>query len=146
MKKIPLGSDKNLLPARGTMINSAPIKFMFPSSSAGKLCGGIAIACFSLLTSLPALAASSPAKSSGGKHCLWRVTNAKASFYLLGSVHRLRDGDYPLPAVMQQAIDQSQVFYFEYDPKRDDELDRKLQAASKLPRGMEIKDKVHTKT
>lgn len=84
--------------------------------------------------------------SNAASCCLWRVTNAKAPFYLLGSVHNLRDTDYPLPRVIEQAIQQSQTFYFEYDPKRDDDFARKIEAASKLPRGVEIKQKVHEKT
>jgi uncharacterized protein YbaP (TraB family) len=47
---------------------------------------------------------------------------------------------------VDQAIQESQQFYFEYDPKRDDEFGRKLEAAAKLPRGVELKDKVHAKT
>jgi uncharacterized protein YbaP (TraB family) len=101
---------------------------------------------FSLLVSASVSAASAPTNSGGGKHCLWRVTNAKAPFYLLGSIHRLRDSDYPLPSLIEQAIGQSQVFYFEVDPNRDDEFGRKLDAASKLPRGVEIKDRLHQKT
>jgi uncharacterized protein YbaP (TraB family) len=78
--------------------------------------------------------------------CLWRVTNAKVPFYLLGSVHRLSDTDYPLPSVIDRAINESQQFYFEYDPKRDDEFSRKLDAAAKFSHGQQIKDKVHEKT
>jgi uncharacterized protein len=88
----------------------------------------------------------SAAKSSAGKHCLWRITNAKWSFYLLGSIHRLRAQDFPLPAAVDQAVAQSQQFYFEYDFNRDDEFARKLVAAAKLPHGVQIKDKVHAKT
>src|SRR6266404_1389412 len=119
---------------------------MFPSTWLGKLWARVAIAGVAFLISFSAVAAPEPIKSGGGKHCLWRVTNAKASFYLLGSIHRLSDSDYPLPSVMQQAISESQQFYFEYDPHRDNDLERKLLAAAKLPRGQEIKDKVHAKT
>jgi len=106
-----------------------------------------AIACAALfLISFSATAAPEPIKSGGGKHCLWQVKNAKAPFYLLGSIHRLRDTDYPLPGVVEQAIAKSQVFYFETDPNRDNEMLPKLEAAAKLPRGVEIKDRVHAKT
>ena len=91
-------------------------------------------------------AAPEPIKSGGGKHCLWRVTNAKAPFYLLGSIHRLRDSDYPLPSVIDATIAQSNVFYFETDPNHDGDMLQRLEAAAKLPGGVEIKDKVHTKT
>jgi uncharacterized protein len=86
------------------------------------------------------------ASGSAATCCLWRVTNTKAPFYLLGSIHVMRDTDYPLPGAIEQAIRQSQSFYFEYDPKRTDDFHRKMEAASRLPRGSEIKDKVHEKT
>jgi uncharacterized protein len=114
---------------------------MFPSFSAAKLRRGIAFACLSLFA-----LGSADAASPGGKHCLWRVTNAKASFYLLGTIHALRATDYPLPPVVEQAIQQSQEFYLEIDPNRMDDFHHKVEAESKLPRGVEIKDKVHAKT
>jgi uncharacterized protein len=85
-------------------------------------------------------------QSSGGKHCLWRVTDAKAPFYLLGSIHSLRKKDYPLPPVIEQTIQESQQFYLEYDPRGDDELDKKLTAAALLPKGVIIKQKIKPKT
>src|SRR5205823_4221975 len=54
--------------------------------------------------------------------------------------------DYPLPSVIDQAISQSQVFYFETDPNRDSNMMERLAAEAKLPRGVEIKDRVHAKT
>ncbi|MEY2546276.1 MAG: uncharacterized protein QOG48_1393 [Verrucomicrobiota bacterium] len=88
----------------------------------------------------------SAAPGSGGKHCLWRITNAKAPVYLLGSIHSLRPSDYPLPPIIEGAIQQAQQFYFEYDPKRDDELSSKLGGAARLPGNVEIKQKVNPKT
>ena len=130
---------------------------MFPPIRFKKRTLCFALACASLLVGLSiSHATPAPIKSGGGpptqhsgaagKHCLWRVTNAKSSFYLLGSIHRLRDTDYPLPSVMEQAIAQSQQFYFEIDPNRMDDFHRKLEANSRLPRGVEIKDRVHPQT
>ncbi|HZR79373.1 MAG TPA: TraB/GumN family protein [Chthoniobacterales bacterium] len=119
---------------------------MSPRIRLEKLCLPALIAGICLLVSFAAGAAPAPVKSSGGKHCLWRVTNAKSTFYLLGSLHRLRDTDYPLPAVMEQAINQSQQFYFETDPDTDGNMMERLERAAKLPHGGEIKDKVHPKT
>jgi uncharacterized protein YbaP (TraB family) len=113
---------------------------------ATKVSHGSAILCLFAILSSSANAAPAPSKSSGGKHCLWRITNAKAPVYLLGSVHKMRSGDYPLAAAVEQAIQQSQQFYFEIDPKRDDEFGRKLKTAAKLPHGVQIKDKIHAKT
>lgn len=119
---------------------------MSPDFGVAKLSLRILLAIVSLVSAFSIAAAPEPIKSSGGKHFLWRVTNAKAPFYLLGSVHRLRDIDYPLPSVIDQAIGQSQLFYFEIDPNRDDEMGRRLEVAAKLPRGAEIKDRIHQKT
>ena len=105
-----------------------------------------AIASAALFVTFSAAAAPQPIKSGGGKHCLWQVTNAKAPFYLLGSIHRLRDVDYPLPSVIDQAIAQSSVFYFETDPNHDGNMMQRLESAAKLPHGVEIKDRVHQKT
>ena len=117
---------------------------MFPFSlPAGKVCRGLLIAC---LLSLTTLSASAVSQTSGGKHCLWRITNAKASVYLLGSIHILRANDYPLPTVIDQAVQQAQQFYFEIDPNKFDEYHRDVDAASRLPHGVEIKDRVHPKT
>src|SRR5436853_1597106 len=63
------------------------------------------------------------------KHFLWRVTNAPAPVYLLGSIHIMRANDYPLPAPIEDAIKASQQYYFEYDPRGDDELTRRVKAA-----------------
>ncbi len=38
------------------------------------------------------------------KCCVWRVTNAKAPFYLVGSVHALDRNDYPLPSPYELAL------------------------------------------
>jgi uncharacterized protein YbaP (TraB family) len=125
------------------VFNSALQKTMFPLVQFRKLSPRILIAAISLAVGFSASAAAE--KSSGGRHCLWRVTNAKASFYLLGSIHSLHDTDYPLPGVMQQAINQSQQFYFEIEPNRMDDFHHKLESGSRLPHGVEIKNKIHPK-
>jgi uncharacterized protein len=119
---------------------------MSPSISLARLSAWVAITGLAFLVSFPAaVAAPAPIKSGGGKHCLWRVTNAQAPFYLLGSIHRLRDVDYPLPSVIDAAIAQSNVFYFETDPNHDGDMMERLEKAAKLPHG-EIKDRIHAKT
>jgi uncharacterized protein YbaP (TraB family) len=85
-------------------------------------------------------------KPSNGKHCLWRVTNASAPVYLLGSIHSMRKNDYPLPPMIEQAMQESQQFYFEYNPAGDDELDKKLAAAAMLPKGVLLKQKINPRT
>ncbi len=92
------------------------------------------------------LASVAPAAQDSGKHCLWRVTNAPAPFYLLGSVHALRPQDYHKTPVIEEAITQSQQFFFEVDPKEDETFGKKLVEAAKYPHGVEIKGKIDPKT
>ena len=56
-----------------------------------------------------------PAASAEGKHFLWRVSQGNQSMYLLGSVHVLRAGDYPLPAAMEQAFKDADLLVEEVD-------------------------------
>src|SRR5215510_11534172 len=84
--------------------------------------------------------------NSGGKHCLWRITNARAPFYLLGSVHSLQRSDYDTVPAIEQAIRQSHKIVFEVDPKEDAVFATKLRAAARLPRGEQIKGKLSPKT
>jgi uncharacterized protein YbaP (TraB family) len=81
-----------------------------------------------------------------GKHCLWRITNARAPFYLLGSVHALQRSDYDKAPAVEEAIKQSQLILFEIDPKEDGTFATKLGAAARLPRGEQIRGKISSKT
>src|SRR5437867_5938719 len=83
--------------------------------------------------------------SSTGKHCLWRITNAPAPFYLLGSVHALQPSDYSRAPVIEEAIKQSRQIFFEVDPKDNEVLGRKLMEAARLPRGQQILGKISRK-
>src|SRR5437870_7464483 len=76
------------------------------------------------------------------KCCVWRVTNAKAPFYLVGSIHALSKKDYPLPAAYELALKDSTRFVFEFDPNRAAEFERKFEAAAKYPPGQDIRSKI----
>jgi uncharacterized protein len=106
------------------------------------------VACIAAIGIIP-LAASDLAAAeiaSSGKHCLWRVTNARAPFYLLGSVHALQRTDYETVPIIEQAIRQTQKILFEIDPKESEIFTRKLREAARLPRGEQIIGKVSPKT
>jgi len=75
--------------------------------------------------------------------CVWRVTNAKAPFYLVGSIHTLTPKDYPLPIAYEIALKDSRRFLFEFDPTRYAEFEKKFAAAAKYPRGQDIRSKIH---
>jgi uncharacterized protein len=71
------------------------------------------------------------------------VTNAKAPFYLVGSIHALSKNDYPLPAPYEIALRHSQRLLFEFDPTKHAEFEKKFAAAGKYPRGQDIRSKIH---
>jgi uncharacterized protein YbaP (TraB family) len=71
------------------------------------------------------------------------VTNAKAPFYLVGSIHALSKKDYPLPAPYELALKNSRRFLFEFDPSRHVEFEKKFETAGKYPRGQDIRSKIH---
>jgi len=79
------------------------------------------------------------------KCCVWRVTNAKAPFYLVGSVHALSRKDYPLPRPYELALKDARRLLFEFDPSRGLEFEKKLAAAGKYPPGQNIRSKIDPK-
>jgi uncharacterized protein YbaP (TraB family) len=83
----------------------------------------------------------SPAKKFP-KCCVWRVTNAEAPFYLVGSIHALSKKDYPLPSPYDRALKDSTRFVFEFDPNRGAEFEKKFEAAAKYPAGQDIRSKI----
>lgn len=49
------------------------------------------------------------------RHPLWRVSSKENSIYLLGSVHLLKKGNYPLADVIDKAFEESEATAFEID-------------------------------
>jgi uncharacterized protein YbaP (TraB family) len=92
---------------------------------------------FAVVSAIPAHAGQALPKC-----CVWRVTNAKAPFYLVGSVHALGEDDYPLPAPYEIALKDAKRFLFEFDPTRQAEFEKKLIAAAKYPPGEDIRSKI----
>src|SRR5437762_13631605 len=76
------------------------------------------------------------------KSCVWRVTNAKAPFYLVGSIHALSKSDYPLPAAYEIALRNSKPFLFEFDPTNHLAFERKFEAAGKYPPGQDLRSNI----
>lgn len=91
-----------------------------------------------LLPAIPARAAQPLPKC-----CVWRVTNAKAPFYLVGSIHALSKKDYPLPAAYEIALKDSRRLLFEFDPTQHTEFEAKFAAAAKYPPGQDLRSKIH---
>ena len=102
--------------------------------------GSIAFLLALVLTPLATDAA--PRNKKFPKCCVWRVTNAKAPFYLVGSIHALSQKDYPLPAPYDVALKDTTRFIFEFDPTRHEEFQKKFEAAAKYPRGQDLRAKI----
>jgi uncharacterized protein YbaP (TraB family) len=97
----------------------------------------------------PAVAAAPPeGAQAGAKHCLWRVRSATNTVYLLGSVHILQPGAFPLAAVIESAFASSTVAVFEVDLSAGASVDSALGAlaAGALPEGRTLRDVVAPST
>jgi uncharacterized protein len=103
--------------------------------------GGL-IALLAALTLIPLVTDAAPHAKKFPKCCVWRVTNAKAPFYLVGSIHALSNKDYPLPKPYEIALNDSNRFLFEFDPTRQPEFQKKFEAAAKYPPGQDIRSKI----
>ncbi len=57
----------------------------------------------------------SPSHDNSAKHPVWIIESASNRTYLLGSIHVLRDEDYPLPEVFQHAYNDAEHLVMELD-------------------------------
>ena len=80
------------------------------------------------------------------RHCVWRVTNVPVPFYLVGTIHSLRPGDYPLPEVYRRALNDSKRLLFEYNPKERAAYEKKFRAAGQYPEGKDIRSSIRPET
>ena len=103
--------------------------------------GGL-IALLAALILMPLVTDAAPQGKKFPKCCVWRVTNAKAPFYLVGSIHALSKKDYPLPKPYDVALNNSTRFLFEFDPTRHAEFQKKFEAAARYPAGQDIRSKI----
>jgi uncharacterized protein YbaP (TraB family) len=70
-------------------------------------------------------------------HSLWRIQGRHNTVYLLGSIHVLRDRDYPLPAAMMDAYAKSKAVVMEIDLNEIDSqgMQQEMLEAATLPEG-----------
>lgn len=92
-----------------------------------------------LLSLLTPLYAASP---------VWRVNGESTSLYLAGTVHILRERDYPLPATFNHAYARSQLLVFEVDIEetQSDSFRQTMAQAIRLPAGKQLQDVLQTST
>jgi len=103
------------------------------------------IALLVAVTLIPLAMEAAPQTKKFPKCCVWRVTNAKAPFYLVGSIHALSKKDYPLPKPYDIALQSSSRFLFEFDPTQHVEFQKKFEAAAKYPAGQDLRSKISPK-
>ena len=46
---------------------------------------------------------------------VWKIESEQGSLYLAGTIHVLRDSDYPLPAAFDKAYAEAELLAFETD-------------------------------
>jgi hypothetical protein len=102
---------------------------------------GAAVGCALLATLIISSNSASAATA-----CVWRVTNAPAPFYLVGTIHALSGKDYPLPKPYTEALKNSQQFFFEIPPDPHGEFSNLFDAAAVYPKGDDIRRHVHPQT
>ena len=103
--------------------------------------GGLSAVLVALLLT-PLATDAAPQSKKFPKCCVWRVTNAKAPFYLVGSIHALNKKDYPLPKPYDIALKESTRFLFEFDPTQHAEFQKKFETAAKYPPGQDIRTRI----
>jgi uncharacterized protein YbaP (TraB family) len=77
---------------------------------------------------------------------VWKVSNAKAPFYLVGTIHALSGSDYPLPKGYDEVLQNSQRLVFEIAPNLKSDFPDKFAIAATYPKGDDIRHHVHGKT
>ena len=95
-----------------------------------------------VLTTLILLGGATAAADSDSSFTMWSVSGERNQVYLLGSVHLLRESDYPLPAVIDRAYEDAEALVMELDM---DDLDPFAMQATvnrlgMLPPGQSLED------
>jgi uncharacterized protein YbaP (TraB family) len=92
--------------------------------------------------------ATPPTAPDRARHSLWKVQGKKNTVYLLGSVHFLKETDYPLPMAIETAFNDSKVVVFETDIGKMEEPEAQLKLLSKatLPEGETLNSQLSAET
>ncbi|MBU0910122.1 MAG: TraB/GumN family protein [Proteobacteria bacterium] len=82
------------------------------------------------------------------KNTLWQVRSGEHTLYLLGSLHVLKKGDYPLPPLMEEIYVASDAVVFETDM---DEMDtpaiqKKIITYGRVPTGQTLQQQLSPRT
>lgn len=82
------------------------------------------------------------------KCMVWKAERGKATVWLCGSIHLLRESDYPLPAPYLKAFEEAATVVMELPPGAMEEpaTRQAMVAAGRLPEGKTLQDTVGGKT
>jgi uncharacterized protein YbaP (TraB family) len=88
------------------------------------------------------------ARAAEEKLPLWKVDGGKTTVWLLGSIHLLKNTDYPLPDPIEQAYTAAEVVVFETDMKALESPATQMQMLTKgrLPNGGKLSDELSEAT
>ena len=78
------------------------------------------------------------------RHPLWRVQSGEHTMYLLGSIHALGSGEYPLPGELTASFDKADVAVFEISLDSSSEVmaQRLILETGRYPRGRTLRQSV----
>ena len=77
---------------------------------------------------------------------VWKAERGKTTVWICGSVHLLRETDYPLPEPYVQAFSEAKTLVMEHDRTRGGQGRLNAQAAGALPKGETLDKKVSPET
>lgn len=79
-----------------------------------------------------------------GPSSVWAVEKDGRTIYLAGTIHLLREKDYPLPAVFEQAYKDSRKLVFELPPDSEGggEIVERMRKLGSYPEGAQLDDQV----
>jgi hypothetical protein len=93
-------------------------------------------------------AAQQPVAKTASRHPLWKIEGAGNTVYLLGSIHLLKESNYPLAAPIESAFSNAQIAVFEADVAEMEQpaVQLKLMTKARLPEGETLKDQLSADT
>jgi uncharacterized protein YbaP (TraB family) len=86
------------------------------------------------------------AASVSGQSSVWKISANGNTVYLAGSVHLLRDQDFPLPKEFDAAFDASQILVIETDIDRMEGLGDEYRRRMQLENGQTLEDRLSRRT
>ncbi len=94
------------------------------------------------------LYAKSHAVQQTSKSCLWSIQTQSNKFYLLGSLHLLKQDAYPLSAAIESAYNDSQKIVFEtdIDAMQDPAVQARMMKLGMYPEGQDLLQNLHGST